>query len=1033
MPMEKQQSVTFYDNALKKAKDEHYESEKIIVIFEGCKKKGMSNLIGKLYNAFSEEIDDSVHSYMLKFYALKERFDNVKGLYKKLVKEGKRTTLLDNTIIKIYEDGIKNADNTGNVALAKKLSDELNALKNPPQEKQSHGGNKVKKKKQSNSFSPLAQLKDYEQKKEYEKASIFYMQNIEEGPDTIECANIMLKIYAKQKNHEKVQYLFKHLDDKKWLNLDSYRTMLPIILNSPACYDSITSTLQQFKKSITDTGDLAEAVYFYHSYIEYLRSRNSMENKNEMDILVSELNELCLQLDKCADANSNVLTLCAAWLLNHYYPKKYKKQLLPEDSLRHEEIRKFNKEVFEKLDGNVTLHVTPEEDNQVHVINHKGELIKKIKKTNAIYDLLTDKRFGNYVIVEFLHAVKPSEIPLVISYQDKKYRTDIIGGPGRRHKHKNDRCKKLIAIPESALTWFLDCFSGLPERAYYGQRCLIPENHYSGKQLVGRFHIGLVNDGYACGKYVVCDGFGLIKESLAKKLNIDLNIQSTKKTSSYLPFQALQTIPVHKTQFFDLFQEKGKKATNGLTHFIEEVTQILKNPSPESSKKNTCEDNVLASPDEFFYLTSTGGIKTTPYTIIPTLGNDILLSPGEYKDGDGIIVGKSPYSTKSLNTAKVVFDEELSKKKVFQYTLAGFSQEGAFHAIYGQFEIVPDTEWTSLHDCIFPKTDRKLKPSQKLADKQQTESEVIESVELHGVLCVTGKPVHPLMKVPITLAKADGNDFDGDIYDVMFAHDHSEFYAYLKNKPASHYPNEKFERTYTHEGIGTLIDKFPDLQRDLIIPATEILNSICQLTEKECEQLANYICFDETHYLDKPLPDVDRKVCNNDFNLLYLEIQQIIQHALSADKIQVNQLLYWRLQVYQRALYTLFPNKLSVPYGHTFQTKLNGIYTELVKIGQRIKTMYPNSHCVDTKSEWSQLVDKWIGLLTQFKNLIQPITEASDSPNIVGRNQQLSLAKLSAFFKEQISSSSETQHSQSETREKEPQGEFSPSSTMGLY
>lgn len=44
MPMEKQQSVTFYDNALKKAKDEHYESEKIIVIFEGCKKKACPTL-----------------------------------------------------------------------------------------------------------------------------------------------------------------------------------------------------------------------------------------------------------------------------------------------------------------------------------------------------------------------------------------------------------------------------------------------------------------------------------------------------------------------------------------------------------------------------------------------------------------------------------------------------------------------------------------------------------------------------------------------------------------------------------------------------------------------------------------------------------------------------------------------------------------------------------------------------------------------------------------------------------------------------
>ncbi|KAF5281494.1 hypothetical protein FQR65_LT14642 [Abscondita terminalis] len=963
MPMEKQQSATFYDNALKKAEDEHYDSEKIIAIFAECENKGMTNLI-----------------------------------------------------------------------VVKKLSDELNALKNPLQDKQSHKGSKIKKKKQSNPLSPLGQLKDYEQKKEYEKASIFYTQNIKEGPDTIECANIMLKIYAKQKNHEKVQSLFKHLDNKKWLNSDSYRTMVPIILNSPAYYDSIASTLQQFKKSITNTGDLAEAIYFYHSYIEYLRSRNSMENTNEIDILVSELNELCLQLDNCADENSNDLTLCAAWLLNHYYPDKYKKQLLSKDSLRREEIWKFNKEVFEKLDRNVSLHATPEEDNQVHVINHKGELIKEIKKTNAIYDLLTDKRFGNYVIVEFLNAVKPSEIPLVISYQNKKYRTDIIGGPGRRHKHKNDRCKKLIAIPESALPWFLDCFSALPERAYYGQRCLIPENHYSGKQLVGRFQIGLVADGYAYGKYVVCDGFGLIKESLAKKLNIDLSIQSTKKSSSYLPFQALQTIPANKNQFFDLLQKKGKKATNDLTHFIEEVTQIIKNPSPESSKKNSSESSVLALPDEFFYLTSTGGIKTTLYTIIPTLGNDILLSPGEYKEGDGVIIGKSPYSTKSLNTAKVVLDEELSKKKVFQYTLAGFSQEGAFQAIYGQFEIVPDREWTSLHDCIFPQTDRKLKPNQKLIAKHQTKSQVIESVELHGVLCVTGKPAHPLMKVPIALAKADGNDFDGDIYDVMFAQNHSEFYVYLKNKPASLYANEKFERTHTQEGIGTLIDKFPDLQRDLLIPATEILNSICQLTEEECKKLAKHICFDETHHLNKLLPNVDLKVCNNYSNLLSLEIRQIIRHALSADKIQVNQSFYGRLQAYQTALYTCFPNKLSVSYGHGFQTKLNGVYSDLLKIGQKIKRQYETNHSVDNKSEWSQLVDKWISLLTQFQNLIQPITEAPPSPNIVGRNQQLSLAKLPTFFKEQISKIPETfkQLSQLESIGKEPQDELSLSSTMGL-
>lgn len=908
---------------------------------------------------------------------------------------------------------------------------------NQPQKNKS--SKQKKKTSASNPPSLLRQLKDFQQKKEYEKAALLYSKNIEEGTDTIESANIMLEIYAKLLDHNKVQSLFKRHVDKKRLNLDSYRTMIDIVLNNPGCYDSIASTLQQFKDCITGMDTyLAEAVYFYHSYIEYLCSRNSAENKNEIDILKFERDKLCQRLDKYAQENSNDLTLGAAWLLNHYYPDKYKKQLSPEKDLSLDKIMKFNQEVFKKLDKEPSLDVTPKEDSQVHVINHKGVLIKTEKKPSAIFDILTDKRFGNYVIVEFSDPVKPIEIPLVISYQGEEYWTDTIGGPGRRHDHKNDRCKKLIAIRKDARSWAaLGCFSERPELAYYGQRCLMPKNHVNpGMQLTGKFHIALVSDGFNIGSHVVSDGFGLIKASLAEKLKIDWSVHSTKQSSqssSYLNFQGLHTIPVDKNpKLLDMHQKKGGKVTNDLTLFIENVNQTIKKPLSEVSSEKHPFDGKIPSSDEFFYSTSTGGIKNTSYTIIPTLGNNILLSPGEYKKGDEeeVIVGKSPYSTNSLHTAKVVFDEELSKEKIFQYTLAGYSQEGAFHGSSGQLLIVPDEEWDNLlknnklkpeYDCIIPKTDRKLKPSQKLAKQAESVSEVIESVELHGVLVAIKTPAHPLMKVPFTMAKADGNDFDGDVYDVMYAKDYPELYAYLKGKPASLFPNEKFEKTYTQTGIGTLIDKFLDLQRDLVVPATQILNAIYQLTEEERKELAQHIHFDETHCLDKLLPNVGN-VGNNDSNLL-LEIQQFNQRAYCADKTHGNQEFYWRLQVYLAAIYKLFPKKLVNPYAGRYQKKFNALYSELLQIGLKlIKLTSTTSHRVDTQvdiqSVKSRLITKWDDLLIQFQNLIQPITETSFSPNIVGRNQQLSLAKLHTFFKEPISNSTETfeQHSKPESR-----------------
>ena len=85
---------------------------------------------------------------------------------------------------------------------------------------------------------------------------------------------------------------------------------------------------------------------------------------------------------------------------------------------------------------------------KIDIINERGKKTGEYTLNDSIYRQIgLEKAFGNYVIIKFDKQVKASKMPLFVHYEDKMYRTDVLGGTKLKSKSGEGNYGGLIAVP----------------------------------------------------------------------------------------------------------------------------------------------------------------------------------------------------------------------------------------------------------------------------------------------------------------------------------------------------------------------------------------------------------------------------------------------------------------------------------------------------------------------------------------------------------------------------------------------------------
>jgi hypothetical protein len=596
------------------------------------------------------------------------------------------------------------------------------------------------------------------------------------------------------------------------------------------------------------------------------------------------------------------VTILEAYLYNYYL----KQNLSPaHEELSTENINAIQRRAAESLKNPFT--VPPK---TIHKVSPSGKKIGEYQVDHSIFHAVTNDELGDYILVTFDRPMKERKIPLFVYYNDTIYRTDVFGGSRLKPNPGKGDYGSLIAVTLKAGEFFKHWFTS-DESFWYGQRAFMPAKpNQKTKAKSQHFKVATIPDKKmlaVVGNAIVQDGFGYIKASAAKALNLKATNRSIE-AKKYVAYQALHAYKSDRVAALELFNDVSDRL------------------SSESFNRLNADERANALMCTLPKMTAIG---------IPVRGDNVVLPEGEQwreLGSQGIDVGRNPYSAPRLQVVdpkNIEYEKYLQDLTVFQYTLTGYIDEqekliGSFFK--GLLAVIPDKDWPAeykdVHMLVSSK-DQKLNQTwldKNIKDYDQNREQILD---LYGMLVVKNEyHKNHLVGLPTWMAENLAGDYDGDPYDLMPRKNFSRLSALILEESKKVIATPKMPKSFSTSG--NVFRRILDLYKPIVTAWNAINVRYYYLSESERQQLITSMA--QSHMLKAWLGEDwrDKLGVKNitDMDIVIAEIQFGIKLGEDSvkTKVDVDSALV-RAREYEKAL-NLLNKDPQIPYGNGLKKKL---------------------------------------------------------------------------------------------------------------
>lgn len=627
-------------------------------------------------------------------------------------------------------------------------------------------------------------------------------------------------------------------------------------------------------------------------------------------------------------------------LLDAYLFSFYLKQELsfPNNTLSDERVLEIQQGAYESL-------ARPARNVTIPKVDERGNFIESYKLSDSIFHAITNRKLGRYIVVNFSKSIQEKEIPLFIQFQGVTYRTDVFGGSRLKAKPSENDFGSLIGVSLEAGDFFRRWLTS-EESFWYGQRAFMPEDpEGNSKSVRGDFIVATVPDEDEFSikdEFIVRDGFGYIKASLARELGLFEHNREVKALRN-IAFQALQG-----------YDSVGNKAA---AKELFAAGKIRAN-EPLSENINVCTNKYMCTAPKMIAV----GMPVAKDTII-------LPNTPEWREfaSEGVLIGRNPYSAKRLqriSQEQIKFSDTITQLQDFQYTLTGFYKD-ANEQIIGSFfkgmlGVIDDVDWPEHYrdaDMLVPSKDQKLNQTWKDDNQRKNDQSVGTRFTFRGILLVKQEFARKYTAgLPAFVAENLAGDYDGDEYDFISSKDFPHLSNLVEQEKSTAIPNPKIKKVFTpRQNVGNF-SRIMNLRKPLLAVWVNIANRFYYLPKDEREQFAQEMS--QSLKIEKWMGNdwlSELNISSNPVDLVTAEIQLGIKFGEDIFKTSVNvQSVMKRASEYEHVL-RRYGSPLYIPYGK----QLKKMFEENKNLSEALKPALETQHSAN-------LVDKAFRALARY-------------------------------------------------------------------
>ncbi len=271
---------------------------------------------------------------------------------------------------------------------------------------------------------------------------------------------------------------------------------------------------------------------------EYSKEKDSAQVKliQIHQKIVALLNEA---LPLVMSDDSEPVTILEGYLFNYYL---HVDVIAKHEILTDKEIDNIQKEVYENL-----KHHHDTEVHTIPVVDERGTLLDSLQvKTikTSVFHIMTNNQLGDFLIVKLSKAIKDQKLPLFITYNGQTYRTDVMGGSPLKPKMSKNDFGGLIAVSLRAAQLLKRWFTSY-ESFWYGYQAFMSQTAgKTNRAASGELVVETISDNeefVVQENFIVQDGFGYIKASVAATLGLERPKRLPKKKEKNVAYQMLHS------------------------------------------------------------------------------------------------------------------------------------------------------------------------------------------------------------------------------------------------------------------------------------------------------------------------------------------------------------------------------------------------------------------------------------------------------------------------------------------------------------
>jgi hypothetical protein len=677
----------------------------------------------------------------------------------------------------------------------------------------------------------------------------------------------------------------------------------------------IEKNLQEGEHIIKDAPEskrrvlLVNLAHAWHKLAIATERAKGIEHKNgrvglQHEKIVALLKQALPYFDR---PNAAPVTVLEAYLLGFYL----KKETSPHyERLTLAEIEKIKQRAAQSMRNPAKKY-----EKVIHEVSPSGQKLGEHRVAPSLYHMVTNNELGDYIVVRFEKPVKDRKIPLFVYYNDTIYRTDVFGGSRLKPNPAKDDFGSLIGIPLRAADFFNQWFTSTSS-FWYGQRAFMPaQPDQESKYAKGDITIQTIPDNAqfrVIDNFIVQDGFGYIKESLAEDLKLKRAHRSPDDRDKFVAFQALHGYAAagRKEAAQELFLGAQRAYLDPKFNRLsdEEKAQVLMATRPKKTAVGVpvSGDNVILPKD---------------------VGFEALIE-------EGITIGRNPYSAKRsqvVDREHIELSARLKDMQVFQYTMTGYVRDqdrlnGSFFK--GLLGVIPDRYWPKEYeksDILVSSKDQKLNQAWRSADDKYKDQNNGQRLSFAGSILVKEEyNRRSLIGLPVAMAEKLSGDYDGDPYDIMPNKGYRNVVAMIQKEHDLALASSKIAKPFIPKETTGNFDKIFDVRKPINQSWNAINNRFNYLLPDERRQFCQRMAKDHIlhHYMGTESTKSDQLISLTDEQLVISEIQLGLKVGEDVYKADCDiKTLIEREQAYQRALAD-FNADPSIPYGNGLKRRL---------------------------------------------------------------------------------------------------------------